>query len=34
MADKLKELELNYKKDMMEQSSKLRGDIAPGFMDE
>lgn len=34
MADKLKELELNYKKDIMESSGKLRGDVEPGFMDE
>lgn len=34
MADRLKELELNYKKDIAEQNTKLRGDVAPGFMDE
>lgn len=34
MADKLKELELNYKKDVMESNNKLRGDVAPGFLDE
>lgn len=34
VAKKLKELELNYKKDIMEASSKLRGDVAEGFMDE
>ena len=34
VAKKLKELELNYKKDVMEASSKLRGDVAEGFMDE
>lgn len=34
MSDKLKELELNYKKDVMETSNKLRGDVEPGFMDE
>lgn len=30
---KLKELELNYKKDIMESNSKLRGDVQPGFLD-
>ena len=34
MADKLKELELNYKKDVMESNNKLRGDVTPGFLDE
>lgn len=34
MADRLKELELNYKKDITENNSKLRGDVMPGFMDE
>ena len=34
MADRLKELELNYKKDMMSTNKKLRGDVEPGFMDE
>lgn len=34
MMDKLKELELNYKQELMESSSKLRGDTQPGFMDE
>lgn len=34
MMDKLKELELNYKKDVMESNNKLRGDITPGFLDE
>lgn len=33
MADKLKELELNYKKDQMQSGPKNRGDVAPGFMD-
>lgn len=31
---KLKELELNYKKDIMESNSKLRGDIQAGYRDE
>lgn len=34
MKDKLKELELAYKKDQVESNSKLRGDVAPGFLDE
>ena len=34
MSDKLKELELNYKKDIMSTNKKLRGDVEPGFMDE
>lgn len=34
MADKLKELELKYKKDVMESSNKLRGNVEAGFMDE
>lgn len=34
MTDKLKELELNYKKDQVASNTKLRGDILPGFMDE
>ena len=33
MADKLKELELNYKKDQMQSNAKNRGDVKPGFMD-
>jgi hypothetical protein len=33
MADKLKELELNYKKDQMQSGPKNRGDVAPGFRD-
>lgn len=34
MTDKLKELELNYKKDQIESSSKVRGGLERGFMDE
>ncbi len=34
MSDKLKELELNYMKEITSNNSKLRGDIQPGFMDE
>jgi hypothetical protein len=34
MADRLKELELNYKKDQLENSSKVRGGLERGFMDE
>lgn len=34
MADRLKEMELNYKKDLIEQNSKLRGDAETGFLDE
>lgn len=34
MADKLKELEVNYKKDVMANDSKLRGDIESGFIDD
>lgn len=34
MADRLKELELNYKKDLIATNKKLRGDVEPGFMDE
>lgn len=33
MSDKLKELELNYKKDQIASNSKNRGDQEPGFMD-
>lgn len=33
VAKKLKELELNYKKDVMESNNKLRGDVSPGFLD-
>lgn len=34
MADKLKELELNYKKDLLSNQKKARGDHEEGFMDE
>nr|DAE20083.1 MAG TPA: hypothetical protein [CrAss-like virus sp. ctYsL76] len=34
MADRLKELELNYKKDQIASNTKLRGDVEAGFMDE
>lgn len=34
MADKLKELELNYKKDLLSTQKKARGDHEEGFMDE
>ena len=34
MTDKLKELELNYKKDQLATNTKLRGDVEAGFMDE
>ena len=34
MADKLKELELNYKKDLLSNQKKARGDYEEGFMDE
>ena len=34
MADKLKELELNYKKDLLSTQKKARGDYEEGFMDE
>lgn len=34
MADKLKELELNYKKDLLSTQKKSRGDHEEGFMDE
>nr|DAR12674.1 MAG TPA: hypothetical protein [Crassvirales sp.] len=34
MTDKLKELELNYKKDQIANNTKLRGDVEAGFMDE
>ena len=34
MTDKLKELELNYKKDQIESSSKVRGGLERGFRDE
>lgn len=34
MNDKLKELELNYKKDVISSSNKLRGDVEAGFLDE
>ena len=33
MADKLKELEVNYKKEQMQSGIKNRGDATPGFMD-
>lgn len=34
MADKLKELELSYKKDLLTTTSKNRGDVEEGFDDE
>lgn len=34
MKDKLKELELNYKKDQIESNSRLRGDVESGYKDE
>lgn len=34
MANKLKELEIDYTKELTSSNSKLRGDIQPGFMDE
>ena len=33
MADKLKELELNYQKDQMQSGPRKRGDATPGFRD-
>lgn len=34
MSEKLKELELNYKKDQIAMNTKLRGDVESGFMDD
>ena len=34
MNDKLKELELNYKKDQIASNTKLRGDVESGYRDE